>query len=218
MSTNPELLAAQKEVTRQRILEAGFRVFAERTITPVKMTDVAEAAGIGVATVYRYFGTKTELAVAISTRVWEDYAQSSRRLYPPELLEKTSAREHLSLILDRYLDLYRNHRDILRYNQFFNIYIRSEGIPPDQIASYTRMIDDVAGGFRNMYRKALTDHTVRTDVSAEAMFSAVLHLLLAAATRYAVGLVYDGGADPEQELILLKNMLLREFTQKTDKE
>ena len=33
MSTNPEQLATQKEVTRQRILEAGFRVFAERTIS-----------------------------------------------------------------------------------------------------------------------------------------------------------------------------------------
>ena len=43
------------------------------------------------------------------------------------------------------------------------------------------------------------------------MFAATLHLMLAAATRYAVGLVYLDGSDPEQELRLLKNMFLREY-------
>ena len=37
--------------------------------------------------------------------------------------------------------------------------------------------------------------------------------MLAAVTRCAVGLVYKGGEDPEKELILLRNMLLREYTQ-----
>ena len=61
MSTNPELNTLQKELTRTKILEAGFRIFAEKTIEKVTMTDVAEAAGVGVATVYRYYKTKPEL-------------------------------------------------------------------------------------------------------------------------------------------------------------
>ena len=40
---------------------------------------------------------------------------------------------------------------------------------------------------------------------------AAVHLMPAAVTRCAVGLVYHEGTDPEQELLLLKNMLLREF-------
>ena len=51
MGFNPEKNAQQKAATTQKILEAGFRVFAERTIEKVKMTDVADVAGIGVATV-----------------------------------------------------------------------------------------------------------------------------------------------------------------------
>lgn len=37
--------------------------------------------------------------------------------------------------------------------------------------------------------------------------------MLAAVTRCAVGLVCEGGEDPEKELILLRNRLLREYTQ-----
>ena len=36
--------------------------------------------------------------------------------------------------------------------------------------------------------------------------------MLAAVTRYAVGLVYTEGADTERELLTLRNMLLREYT------
>jgi hypothetical protein len=35
--------------------------------------------------------------------------------------------------------------------------------------------------------------------------------MLAAVTRYAVGLVYHGGADPEKELTLLKDLLFRQY-------
>ena len=44
------------------------------------------------------------------------------------------------------------------------------------------------------------------------MFSSVFHIMLAAITRYAVGLVYDANIDPIQELYLLKKMLMREYT------
>ena len=56
------------------------------------------------------------------------------------------------------------------------------------------------------------DGTLCTDYPEEVIFSATLHLMLAVVTRYAVGLVYDAGVDPEQELLLQKRMLLREFT------
>ena len=50
MGVNPELNALQKEVTRQRILEAAFRLFVDNNIDKVTMQDVASAAGVGVAT------------------------------------------------------------------------------------------------------------------------------------------------------------------------
>ena len=50
-----------------------------------------------------------------------------------------------------------------------------------------------------------------TDVPEEEIFSTTLHLMLAAATRYAVGLIYQGG-DPEEELTALKEMLMERYT------
>ena len=48
------------------------------------------------------------------------------------------------------------------------------------------------------------------------MFLSIVHLMLAAVTRYAVGLVYENDGDSEKELILLKDMLMHEFVQETN--
>ena len=63
-----------------------------------------------------------------------------------------------------------------------------------------------------VYERAEQDHTIRTDESEEEMFSTTLHLMLAAVTRYAIGLVYipESGLDAMEELEKLKEaMLLR---------
>lgn len=207
---NQELNELQKEVTRRRILETGFRVFAEQTIEKVRMTDVAKAAGLGTTTVYRYYKTKPELAVAVSTWAWENYLKNTIRILD---VRKSTAAEEYEFFLDAFLDLYRHDRSLLRFNQFFNVYIENEkDIPAGAMQPYIALADLLAERFDKIYRKAQEDGTLRTDLPAGEIFLPSLHLMLAAVTRYAVGLVYGNGSDSEKELILLKNMLLKEFT------
>ena len=44
------------------------------------------------------------------------------------------------------------------------------------------------------------------------MYSRFFHILLAAVTRYATGLVYSVGIDPEKELELLMKLLMQAYT------
>jgi Transcriptional regulator len=209
MGRNPEKDARELAARKQRILENAFRVFSERTIEKVSMNEVADACGMGVATVYRHYGTKQELVLAISTAMWKTFLREKDS--PAERGEKTAA-EEFARYLDHFLDLYRNRKDLLRFNQFFNVYVQSEEIAPEQMESYMTLIGRLADRFHSTYEKGRRDGTLRTDLPEKEMFSSTLHLMLAAVTRYAVGLVYNDGTDPEQELLLLKRMLLREFT------
>ena len=63
------------------------------------------------------------------------------------------------------------------------------------------------------YRKGKENGTIRTNLSEKEMFSVTLHLMLAAVTRYAAGLAYNEETDAEDELALLKEMMLSKFTQ-----
>lgn len=73
-------LRADAERNRQRILEVGERVFAERGIHAT-LNDIAHAAGVGVGTVYRRYPDKSalidELTEAKLQRVLDRVAQAS---------------------------------------------------------------------------------------------------------------------------------------------
>ena len=147
--------------------------------------------------------------LAISTWAWTQYLNSA---LPKLDSHRLSAAEEYELILDGFLDLYHRHRALLRFNQFFNIYVQNEEIPPEAMRPYLQVVDVLAKLYDDMYERAKEDQTLRTDIPAREILLATTHLMLAAVTRYAVGLVYEGGADPEKELVRLKNMLLREYT------
>ena len=205
----PELDEQRKAATREKILETALRVFAEKTIDAVNLTDIAKEAGIGMATVYRHFDKKPDLVLAASTWAWQKYRQEDWRAVDRAGM---SAAEVFEYFLDAFLDLYRNHRDLLRFNQYFNAYVKREGIPPERMKPYADVMNALAAQFHTIWTMGEQDGTLRTDVPEKKMFSLTLHLMLAAVTRYAVGLLYDVGIDPEEELTELKDMLMRRYT------
>lgn len=203
---------AEKAVRMRRALESGFRLFAEKGIDPVTMPEIADASGVTRPSLYRYFSTKPELVIAIGTWKWQEYIDGSRQRFPAQVRERMSAREYVETYLDVFLDLYRNHRDLLRFNHYFNSYIEKEHVTPEQMRPYREMIEDLVRRFHGPFARS-GDGTLRPGLSEKSVMSSIIHIMLAAVTRYAVGLAYVmPGTNPEDELILLRNALLREFT------
>ena len=121
----------------------------------------------------------------------------------------------MRLYLESFLDLNRNHRDLLCFNYVFNIYLKNVGSTSEQKKTYLDVVENLRVSFHEIFEQGRMDHTIRTDISEEMMFSSSFHIMLAATTRYAVGLVYlpESGTSPEDELIMLENLLLSKFVQ-----
>lgn len=97
---------------RARILAAAAELVAERGIERVSMDDVAKAACVGTGTLYRRFGDRAGLALALlddHTRAFQDALISG----PPPLGPGAPAAERLHAFGDGYLDLLERHADIL---------------------------------------------------------------------------------------------------------
>lgn len=91
-----QLRAEQAEQTRVRILEATLRVMA-RGVASVSVPAVAREAGVSVPTVYRYFGTKSDLLAAVYLYVAQRTAPGD--LVPPRSLDEL--RDGVSSIFER---------------------------------------------------------------------------------------------------------------------
>ena len=198
---------------RERMLEEGFRLFSAQGIEAVNMLEVAKACHVGIATLYRYFKIKLQLVIAIGVRKWEEYGEYVRKLREERNADAMTAAEELEFYLDFYMDLYENHKDLLRFNQNFNSYVKYEGATEEQLSPYLEAIGELASNFHGVYEKGRKDGTIRTDLPEEKMFATTAHIMLAVGARYAQGLLYDADneEDRTEELQLLKRMILKEY-------
>jgi AcrR family transcriptional regulator len=97
---------------RLRILAAAAGLVAARGIDGVSMDDVARAAGVGAGTVYRRFGDRAGLALALldeQTREFQDELIAG----PPPLGPGATAAERLAAFGEGYLDLLERHAPLM---------------------------------------------------------------------------------------------------------
>ena len=198
---------------REAMLAEGFRLFSERGIETVAMSEVAKACGLGIATLYRYYKTKLQLVLAIAVRQWTDYEAYIRALRVEKRVSEMTAAQELDFYLDFYIDLYQSHKDMLRFNQDFNNFVRHDGATPEQLAPYVDAINILGRMFGELYEKGRRDGTIRTELPEARMFAATSHIMLAVVVRYAQGLLFsaDSEADMTREILLVKRVILREF-------
>ncbi len=209
---NTEMAAAFAADARRKMLNTAFELFTEKSIDAVPLSAITKASGVGDVTVYRYFGTKLDLVVAVCAWKWSEYLAENRRKH--DASAQRSGREELAFFLDSFIELYREHPELLRFNEMFGIYIHGTGVSREQLKPYTDMIADMAERFRaDCWEKGVRDGTLRGGMPWQSAFSALLHIMLAAATRYAAGLMYqpESGAEPLEELAMLRELLLSQY-------
>lgn len=73
-----------KDERRKNILVTGELLFLERGISNVDMKEIAQKAGIGRATLYRYFKSKKDIALEIFKLMYGHYIQ-------PELIKQSKS-------------------------------------------------------------------------------------------------------------------------------
>lgn len=208
---------AWKQEKYEHILDRGFALFAERGIEQVKLSEVAKAADVGNATLYRYFPTKTDLVVAIAARKWQEFIKWYNSPEYCKGTENLTGAEYLKFFFDSFLELYRSHKDILRFNYDFNSFVGSTEWTQEQKQPYLQMVDALGTQFHELYERGTKDGTLNTDIPEHTMFSSTFHIMLAAVTRYAIGLAVVNSSNPESELVMLAEMMLTRFTDNADK-
>jgi AcrR family transcriptional regulator len=96
---------------RARILCAARRLFAERGASCVSMDDVAQAAGVGKGTLFRRFGSRAALAMAVlsedESRLQEGLIRGAPPLGPgaPPMQRLIAFGEARLAMLDRHAEL-----------------------------------------------------------------------------------------------------------------
>jgi len=90
----------EKALTRRKIIKTAVELMGEKGYAKVSMRTIARAAGIGDATIYKYFPSKEKLLTGYYEVCAEDTVQA---LLSIDDIEQYELHEKLQVLLDSYL-------------------------------------------------------------------------------------------------------------------
>jgi len=150
------------------------------------MTDIARKSEYGVATVYRYFSTKSELVIQAATHLWENEISQIKDLLIEKTFSKATCIEKMQKILELFLDVYKNHKDILRFLDEFDSYILKEEISGKQLENYEKNILNLKETVVKTLNKGMEEGSVRRDLDPELFYTTTTHSLMSLCQKLAL--------------------------------
>jgi AcrR family transcriptional regulator len=121
----------QAAATRQAILEAAERLFAERGYVGASVAEIAEEARVALKTVYAVFGTKAEVLRGLwnlHMRGDEEPVPMAERPWYREIVDEPDARRRLALVA-------RNSRIVRERTAHVTEMVRQAAPADEQIAA-----------------------------------------------------------------------------------
>lgn len=181
MESRKELMIEQqkqKEQRKEEVVAAAVVVFKKQGIENTKMTDIAEKAEVGVASVYRYFKSKPDLVVAVACMLWQVEIAELYIYYSNKVFLEKRGIEKVKEILDVFLKLYQNHQDFIGFIYEFDSYVVREKISSQKLEEYEKKILNLESVLVSALESGKVDGTIRTDVNNEQFYFAITHALM----------------------------------------
>lgn len=202
----------QKEKRKEEVVLAAVEVFKEKGIENAKMTDVADKAQVGVASVYRYFKTKLDLAIDAATMLWKEEINELYSSYSNEDFIKLRGLERVKSILEVFLYLYKNQQDFLTFIHEFDNYIVREQVSGDKLINYEKSIIDLKTVMLEAMKAGKTDGSILREVNGNEFYNTITHTLMSLCQKLLLRgriLKSDEEVEGEVQIKLIIDMAVR---------
>ena len=201
-----------RELKINHILEKAFELFSKEGIDNVTMNNIADKAGIGVASLYRYFSTKEELAIQCATKMWQIEKEKANGFFTTqEYLEKSGIAQ-LHSILSYFEDSFDSTQDFYRFIYYFDSYIKRQNIESNNLKEYENTIQEITEIAFKSIEKGFFDGTISfPNENIQALTLTITHSVFSLAQKLSLSggmLTQDISNPPKNQLEILKKLIL----------
>ncbi|WP_233005097.1 TetR/AcrR family transcriptional regulator [Exiguobacterium aurantiacum] len=152
-----------KEERLNRIISQAEILFLKDGFERVQMQDIADAAEIGVATLFRYFPKKDQLIVAAAVRNLAPTLDAFK-----ELTSRTGdAYSRLEAIIDYLLDQQMKRTSHSRFREAFESYASFVVSPLPGIDNYIGLQREIMETLEPLIEHGKTDGSLRSDIDVK---------------------------------------------------
>lgn len=185
------------------IIDQALALFLERSIGEVTVRDIALRAGVGEATIYRYFSTKHNLVCAAATKL-------EKQIFETCFSKNHAANgfEKLALFYRTYLDIFSSHRKFFKFIGEFDAFMISAGKTDSN--EYASGLDLFKALGSDAYEQGLADGSISPVRDWETFYYATTHALLELCKKLSAADIVrqDLRIDREAEIETLTEIIL----------
>lgn len=205
-----------KNLRYKSIVSTAERLFLENGLDSVQMQDIADAEGIGIATLFRYFPKKDKLIVAVAIQNLERTLSGIEKIAKDE----KTAFERLANLLDYLLKNQSNDKSrSLKFREAFESYASFTKEPLPDIEVYIETQKQIINTLMPIIEDGKTDGSIRMDIPVEKAIMTIINVYgtFGNNVRFKEPITYTvEGLEPEVQQFLLKEMLMSYLRPKTD--
>lgn len=182
-----DIIRGIKNERIQAAVSAAAELYLTTGISDAKMTDIAEQAQIGVASLYRYFGTKQLFTVKVGAYIWKSTMKKLEPNFTNEQYLAMTGIEQVAALLNIFHVLMAEHRPFLRFLSEFETFVVREHLGPEQLSEYESCSLNMLPIMTNAIAKGIADGTIRPDLDSTAFYDAVTDSLLSMCEKFVWG-------------------------------
>ena len=168
-------------------METAAQLYLTIGISNAKMTDIAEKAQIGVASLYRYFGTKQLFTVKVGSYIWKTTMMKLEPQYTSAEYQAKTGFEQVAALLNIFHILLEEHRPFLRFLSEFDVFVIREHLGIGQLTEYESCSMNMLPVMIDAMKKGVEDGTIRPDVDANVFYDAITDSLLSMCEKFVWG-------------------------------
>ena len=152
-------------------------MFLEYGIEAVRMTDFAKESGVGVATLYRYSGTKPGITIAAMTYMWNQMKDMIIGVFETEEFLSKNGLRQLHDLMNMYVVIHQAHPGFMKILSEFDLMLANENVPKEELKDYEKSIINIYPIFEKAYVSGLADGSVREVPDIKLFYVSFAHAL-----------------------------------------
>ena len=160
-----------KEAKFKFVVDVATNLFMQKSISDVTIKEIAEEAGIGEATIYRYFSKKESIVLACAMSLQEQVIKNYFRLD-----EGKTGYEKLEIFYNSYAEIFKDRPDYFYFIKEFDAFMYNQN--QSILKDYEKAIDTYRDVFMQAYQLGLEDKTVVEIKNIETFYFSTTHSLM----------------------------------------
>ena len=191
--------AEERQSTYNAIVKSAAQLFLKNGIEKTTVAEIADFAGLSSMSVYRHFGNKQSIAVAVANHLLQAYLSEHRERSAEGKHPNESGFDAFARIIRAYVATYEAHPEYISFLQDMGSYSIREGLTYH--LEYMRFgsvqVIDIDRPAREALNAGIADGSIRKDVDKELVGLVLANLLTG-------GVNFRGLLDEEREFDIIR--------------